>query len=407
MRRRVAVTGGGLVSALGSSWTEALEGLRRGANKVRRMEEWDRFPYMNTRLAAPVDFTPPDLPRKKMRGMGRVAQLALAATDQALRMAGLESSPELDQGCCGVAYGSSAGSVDAMVALYSMLLNGDSREIDATTYLRSMPQTCAANIEVFYGLTGRVITCNTACTSGSMAIGYACESIREGKQEIMIAGGAEELSPADAAVFDTLFAASSRNDIPELTPRAYDLRRDGLVVGEGAGTLILEEYERALDRGAEIYAELVGFGTNADGKHLTQPNRSTMGRVMLLALEDAGLEPGSIGYVSAHGTATKSGDIAESQAVYDVFKRAVPMSTLKNYLGHTLGACGAIEAWVLVNMLREGWFHPNINLSDLDPECAPLDYLTGAGRHLQTEYVMSNNFAFGGINTSLIFRKAM
>jgi len=176
------------------------------------------------------------------------------------------------------------------------------------------------------------------------------------------------------------------------------------VVGEGAGTLILEEYEHAKKRGAKIIAEVSGFGTNIDGTHITQPNSETMGIAMKLALEDSGLDPALIGYVNTHGTATDSGDVAESQATASVFKRPVPVSTLKNYIGHTLGACGAIEAWISIQMMKEKWFCPNINLTELDPRCGDLDYITGSGREIDTEYIMSNNFAFGGINSSLIFR---
>jgi 3-oxoacyl-[acyl-carrier-protein] synthase II len=337
--------------------------------------------------------------------MGRVALLALAATDSAVSMAGLAESPEFSGGRFGVAYGSSIGSIEPIMDFYSMLVSKTMQKMTATTYIRAMPQTCAANIEVFYGLTGRLITTNTACTSGSMAIGLAYEAISGGKQDIMIAGGAEELSEVDAAIFDTLFAASTRNDAPELTPAAYDIKRDGLVVGEGAGTLILEEYGHALNRGAKIYAELVGFGANTDGTHITQPNRATMAEAMRLALRDAELESGAIGYVNTHGTATGAGDIAESWATHDVFQRAIPASTLKGYIGHTLGACGAIEAWISINMMNDRWFIPNLNLRELDPQCAPLGYITGDGRNIDTQYIMSNNFAFGGINTSLIFKR--
>jgi 3-oxoacyl-[acyl-carrier-protein] synthase II len=222
---------------------------------------------------------------------------------------------------------------------------------------------------------------------------------------MMLAGGAEEMNPANAAVFDTLFAASSKNDTPLKTPAAYDKNRDGLVVGEGAGTFVLEEYEHAIRRGAKIIAEIVGFGTNTDGAHITQPNRPTMAIAMKLALESSGLDPSVIGYVNTHGTATDAGDIAESWATADVFQRPIPVSTLKNYIGHTLGACGAIEAWIAINMMREKWFCPNLNLEEFDTRCGPLDYITGSGMEIDTEYLMSNNFAFGGINTSLIFRK--
>jgi 3-oxoacyl-[acyl-carrier-protein] synthase II len=405
MKKRVVITGGSIVSALGSEWPDILAKLKAGKNLVRYMNEWDKYARMNTRLAAPVDFTMPDYPRKKTRGLGRVAKLALVSADKALANAGIDQDdPELKNGRCGIAYGSSMGSVDSIMDFYSMLVMNDLVNMTATTYIKAMPQTCAANIGVFFGLTGRIITTNTACTSSSQAIGFAYETIRQGLQDIMLAGGAEELSPADAAVFDTLFAASSKNETPEKTPAAYDIKRDGLVIGEGAGTMILEEYEHAVKRGAKIIAEIVGFGTNTDGTHITQPNRSTMGIAMKLALEDAQLDPATIAYVNTHGTATDTGDVAESQATADVFQRPVPASTLKSYIGHTLGACGVIEAWIAINMMKEKWFCPNLNLEELDPRCGPLDYITGNGKEIDGEYIMSNNFAFGGINTSLIFR---
>jgi 3-oxoacyl-[acyl-carrier-protein] synthase II len=285
-----------------------------------------------------------------------------------------------------------------------MLINNDVKNISATTYIKAMPQTCAANIAVYFGLTGRIVTTNTACTSSSQAIGFAYEAIRSGYQDLMLAGGGEELSPADVAVFDTLFATSTKNDTPEKTPAAYDKNRDGLVIGEGAGTLILEEYGHAKKRGAKILAELVGFGTNTDGTHITQPNSETMGISMKLALDDADLSPDVIGYVNTHGTATDAGDVAETLATQEVFGRAVPASTLKNYIGHTLGACGVIEAWISINMMKEKWFCPNLNLEEVDPACGQLDYIVGSGRVIDTEYIMSNNHAFGGINTSLIFK---
>jgi 3-oxoacyl-[acyl-carrier-protein] synthase II len=405
MKRRVVITGGAAVSALGNEWPDILKTLKAGKNCIRYMEEWEKFTDMNTRLAAPVDFTMPDYPRKKIRGLGRVGQFALVCTDRALANAGLKTDdPEIKNGRCGIAYGSSMGSIDPLLDFYSMLVLNDVKKITATTYIKAMPQTCAANIGVFFGLTGRVITTNTACTSGSQAIGFAYETIQQGMQDIMIAGGAEELSAMDAAVFDVLFATSTKNDSPEKTPATYDKNRDGLVIGEGAGTVILEEYEHAKKRWANIIAEIVGFGTNTDGTHITQPNRVTQGVVMKLALENAGLDPSAIGYVNTHGTATDTGDVAESWATADVFQRPVPVSTLKSYIGHTLGACGAIEAWISINMMKEKWFCPNLNLKELDPACGPLDYITGNGREIDTEYIMSNNFAFGGINTSLIFR---
>lgn len=221
----------------------------------------------------------------------------------------------------------------------------------------------------------------------------------------MVAGGAEELCPSEVAVFDTLFAASTRNDEPELTPRPFDANRDGLVIGEGACTLVLEEFEHARARGARIYAELVGFATNCDATHITQPNSKTMRICMEEALRTAGLAPSDIGYLSAHGTATSRGDCAESNATASLFGNRTPVSSLKSFFGHTLGACGSIEAWLAIEMMREGWFSPTINLTDIDPECGELDYITGKERRIDTEFVQSNNFAFGGINTSLIFKR--
>ncbi|MBQ7159042.1 MAG: beta-ketoacyl-ACP synthase [Treponema sp.] len=405
---RVVVTGCGAVSALGNDWHTALKNLKAKKNFVKYMSDWDeKYPLLNTRLAAPIDFEidKKKYPRKQIRGMGRVAQMALVATDNALADSGLLGCEEITQGRTGVAYGSSVGSVDPIMEWYSMHVTNDTSKVGSTTYIKAMPQTCAVNLEIFYHLTGRLIPTNTACTSGSLSIGYAYETIRAGIQDIMIAGGAEEFCAINSATFDILFSTSVKNKTPELTPTAYDVHRDGLVIGEGAGTLILEEYEHAVKRGAKIYAEVVGFGTTTDGSHITSPNRTTVARAIQLAIDDAGISPNDIGYINTHGTATTAGDIAETNATYDVFKRAVPCSTVKNYIGHTLGACGAIESWLTIEMMREGWFLPNINLKEVDPKCAPLDYIMGDGREIHTDYVMNNNFAFGGINTSLIFKR--
>ena len=407
MTRRVVVTGGASVSALGMDDEEVFASLKSLKNRIVRLDSWDVYTRMNTRLACPVPFELPEFPRKKARGAGRVARLALTAVDKALVMSGLrENEALLKSGQVGVAFGSSMGNIASLVDFFEMIKNYDSSGINATSYIRAMPQTCAVNISVFYGLTGRVITTNTACTSGSLSIGQAYEFIKFGMQDVMIAGGADELNPTEAAVFDTLYATSTLNDHPELAPAAYDKNRDGLVIGEGAGALILEEYEHACARGAKIYAEIVGFGSNTDGEHITQPKTETMQIALEKAVRCAGVSPEAIGYVNGHGTATRYGDISETWATYNALnQRSVPLSSLKSYIGHSLGACGAIEAWLAIQMMNRGWFSPNLNLDEVDPECAPLDYITGNGRELDTEYIMSNNFAFGGINTSLIFKK--
>lgn len=404
--KRVAVTGMAGITALGDNWQDIETRLRQGRNAVCRMPDWDRFEGLNTRLGAPVEFAlPAHYPRKTIRSMGRVSLLSVRATEMAMAQAGLLGDPRISSGDAGIAYGSSSGSVEPVRAFGRMLEEGDMAELNATSYVQMMPHTTAVNTALYFGLKGRVIPTSSACTSGSQAIGYACEAIRHGKQKVMLAGGAEELSPASAAVFDLLFATSTRNDRPELTPRPFDKDRDGLVVGEGAATLVLEEYEHARQRGAPILAEIVGFGTNSDGAHITQPEADTMATAIRLALDDAGLPADAIGYVSAHGTATGRGDVAESHATAGVLGSRVPISSMKSYLGHTLGACGAIEAWWAIEMMRRNWFAPTVNLNVPDPACAMLNHVTGTGLDLETRYVMSNNFAFGGINTSLIFAK--
>jgi 3-oxoacyl-[acyl-carrier-protein] synthase II len=268
-----------------------------------------------------------------------------------------------------------------------------------------MSHTCAVNIALYFGLTGRLLPTASACTSGSQGIGYAYESIKYGLQDIMIAGGAEELCASQVAVFDTLYATSQSNDHPHLAPRPFDQDRDGLVIGEGACSLILESLDHALARGATIYAEVVGFGTNCDAVHVTQPQADKMQGALQLALADAGCQADDIGYVCAHGTGTVRGDLAESKATYAIFEREVPVSSLKSYFGHTLGACGALESWLAINMMNEGIFMPTVNLENIDSSCAPLDYITHAPRTIDSHYIMSNNFAFGGVNTSLIFKR--
>lgn len=403
--KRVVITGMGGITPLGHDWSTIEPRLRAGRNAVRRMPEWDFFESLNSRLGCPVDdFQIPDWPRKHLRSMGRVAQLAVAASERALRDAGLLDDASIGDGRMGVAYGSSGGSVEPVRVMGRMLETGSMQGVTATSYVQMMAHTTAVNVGVFFGLKGRILPTSSACTSGSQAIGYGYETIQQGKQKLMLCGGAEELSGPGVAVFDTLFATSTRNDEATLTPRPFDRARDGLVVGEGAATLVLEEYEHARARGARIYAEIVGFGCNSDGNHITQPTSETMATAMQLALQDAQLSPDAIGYVSAHGTATDRGDIAESHATAQVLGQRVPVSSMKSYVGHTLGACGALESWWAVQMMREGWFAPTVNLSEPDASCAELDYIVGAGRALKAKYVMNNNFAFGGINTSLVFK---
>ena len=406
--KRVVITGMGGVTALGDQWDQIEAALERGINAVRRVHEWDYIESLHTRLACPLPkfSTPEHYPRKKTRSMGPVSLYAVRASEFALADAGLLDDPSIKDGRMGVAYGSSSGSVEPVRAFGKMLDTGSMSDVTSNSYVQMMPHTTAVNVSLFWDLKGRIVPTSCACASGSQAIGYAYEMIAHGKQTLMLAGGAEELSGPGVAVFDMLYATSTRNDEPQLTPRPFDAARDGLVVGEGAATLVLEEYEHALARGARIHAEVVGFGSNSDGAHITQPTAATMAVAMRQALADAGLPPEAIAYVNAHGTSTDRGDIAESHATAETFGARMPISSLKSYIGHTLGACGAIEAWWTIEMMKRNRYAPTLNLTSVDPACAPLDYIMGEPRNIDAEYVMSNNFAFGGVNTSLIFRRA-
>ncbi len=405
--RRVAVTAMAGFSPIGLNWWEVESALRGRLSGVRYMSEWDVYEGLNTRLGASIrEFElPKHYDRRRMRSMGRVAMLATRSSELALEDAGLIGDPILTSGKTGVAYGSSSGSPSALRELAMMDITHNTDSVKANSYIQMMSHTTAVNVSVFFGICGRLIPTSSACTSGSLAIGAAFETIRQGKQTVMLAGGAEEICASQAAVFDTLFATSTLNDSPTETPRPFDAERDGMVVGEGSATFVLEDLDYAQARGAPICAEILGFGTNSDGQHVTQPTSETMAVAMQLALDDADLAPEAIEYVSAHGTATDLGDIAETHATRATLGRAVPISSLKSYFGHTLGACGSLEAWMTIEMMNRNWFAPTINLNRIDPECAELEYIVDDGRQDQVEHVMCNNFAFGGLNTSLIFRR--
>lgn len=405
--KRVVVTGMAGLSPIGNDVENIFQNLKDNKNGIVYIKEWDKFTELLTKLAAPVKGfeIPEHYSRKQLRSMGRVSLLSTRATELALGQANLLDSTVLTNGTTGVAYGSSTGSTDAIWDFARMRAEGSMKGITATSYVKMMPHTTASNISLFFKTKGRIIPTSSACTSGSQAIGYAYESIKFGKIPVMIAGGAEELCVTEAAVFDVMYAASRLNDTPTLTPKPFDKNRDGLVIGEGAGTLILEDYDHAKARGAKILAEMVGFGCNSNGTHITQPCPDAMEVAIREALKDANLKPESIGYVNAHATATELGDIAESIATYRVFGEKMPISSLKSYMGHTLGASGSLEAWLSIEMMNRDWYSPTVNLETVDSRCGPMDYIMHEGRKINNEYVMSNNFAFGGINTSLIFKR--
>lgn len=405
--RRVVVTGMGIASPLGSTVKSAFDRLKKYENCIEHWDRLDEYERLNTSLGCFVSGfeVPEHFTRKVRRTMGQVSLMATVTAEEALRDAGLLGDDIVANGRTGVSYGSSTGSLDAILDFYSMCIDKEVKLLNSGSYIKMMPQTAAVNISLYFKTHGRLIPTSTACTSGAMGIGYAYEAIKDGYADVMISGGAEEIHPTQVGVFDTLYATSSKNDTPKLTPSPFDKNRDGLVIGEGAGTLILEEYERAKARGAKIYAEIAGFATNTDGTHITNPNKDMMAEVMRQSLNCAGVSANEIGYVNAHGTGTVNGDIAESLATETVFGQNIPISTIKSYTGHTLGACGAIEAILSIEMMNDKWFAPTLNLNELDENCGQLDYIMKEGRIIDTEYVMTNNFAFGGINTSIILKR--
>lgn len=404
--RRVVITGIGITSPIGNSVDEVSDALRHNRSGVKRMDEWAGVEGLATRLAAPCDVDLTEVPKRRTRTMGRVALLSTWATMKALEDAGIAPEEIAGDPRTGLAYGSTSGSMPAFGLFAEKLMHERTTGgIQSNVYLKLMSHTAPANLASFFGIHGRVYTTCSACVSSSQAIGYGYEAIRYGLQDRMLVGGAEECHVSNAVIFDIMFATSRHyNDAPDQAPRPFDAGRDGLVTGEGACTLVLETYESAVARGAHIWAEILGFATNCDGGHMTAPAPEGTQNVMRMSLADAGLTPSDIQYVNAHATSTDIGDVVESQSIEAVLGRNVPVSGTKGYTGHTLGACGSIETAFCIAMMRDGFLAPCRNLVNVDPRCAPLDYIMGAPRYVKTNIVMNNNFAFAGLNTSIILK---
>jgi 3-oxoacyl-[acyl-carrier-protein] synthase II len=403
---RIAVTGMGLASPIGNEPESIVAALRGRQSGVRYMQEWTGREDLQSHVAGLVQGIDLQevIPRKYRRTMGRVAQLATFASGRAIADAGL-TDEMLRSGRVGLAMGSTTGSTAATLDYYATLIQQSMRQNKSTTFMQVMAHTCAANVALTFGVTGRVWGPNSACTSGSQSIGLAFDTLRAGAQDVMICGGAEEAHFTTAAQFDLVGAASrAYNDRPELTPRPFDKKRDGMVVGEGAGILVLERWEHAKARGAKIYAELLSFATTCDGEHITNPSAEGM-RACISRARDAGLSPSDIDYVNAHATGTEAGDPTEAQATALVFGDRVPLSSTKSYTGHTLGACGGIESIFAIQMMRHGFLAPTLHLEEVDPACRG-PWLLDQVIEKRSKIVMNNNFAFGGINTSLVFAAA-
>ncbi len=402
MKRRVAITGVGLLCPIGNSFEAVTAALKGGRSGVRHMTEWDSRSDLNTKVGAPVrDFDERSIPREYRRSMGRLALLAAAAVDQAVADAKLDKAA-LSSGRLGLSIGQTVGSPSALQTFFDTCRDEGFRALKSTTFLQLMNHSASANIALIHGVTGRVWAPASACASASQAIGQGYETVRDGYQDFMICGGSEELHTTTAAVFDIVGGTSRAfNDKPELTPRPFDRKRDGLVVGEAAAVVVLEEWESARKRSASIWGEVLGFATRCDGVHISAPAREGMARTMVEALESAGLSAQDIDYVKAHATGTPLGDATEAKATADVFADRVPVSTTKGHTGHTLAACGSMETIFCLAMMRHRFIAPTLNLEDVDPECAGIRHVREVEERTVSR-VMANNFAFGGVNTSLV-----
>jgi 3-oxoacyl-[acyl-carrier-protein] synthase II len=403
---RVVVSGIGLRSPIGHTYDAMRAGLLEGRSGIRTMKDWDSLDGLRTRVGAPCDgIDINQIPRKYYRTMGRVAVLSALSVRDAVADAGIETDV-IASPACGVAFGSTVGSTAAQEEFLRPILNESTiRGILASTYLQFMSHTCAANIALMFGCKGPVIASCTACTSGSQGVGIAYEQVRFGRVPICLGGGAEELHILHAGIFDIMRATSAGySATPDRTPRPFDRQRDGLVVGEGAACLVLEEYEHAKKRGAKVYAEIIGYGSGCNGTHPTNSDPEGICIAINAALRDAQLAPTDIDHINAHATGTDVGDAAEAEAMHRIFGEQVPISALKGYLSHTLGASGAIESIATIVMMREGFMAVSKNLDEPDPALPRLDHVLGSPRHGPIKVAMNNNFAFGGINTSLVFR---
>ena len=409
MERRVVITAASAITPIGHSKDELVDSLVNGKSGVKKIREDD---LLTNRVESkvfgtvsyPIDF---DFKRKYRKTMGPVAYYACQVVKEVLESAGLEQD-FVSSGRLGVAFGSTHGSPTVQRQIYEHFFSGSEERfsaIGAVDYLKSMVHTTAVNITKMFQITGRVISSSTACTTSSQSIGYGYEAIKYGMQDAMVCGGADEYDTTTVAVFDNLLACSTEyNHTPHLTPRPFDTKRDGLVVGEGAGAVLLEEYERAKKRGANILGEVMGFWCGNTGGDLILPNMDGIRETIVQGLKNAGLEPGDVDFVSAHATATKMGDVAESMAIGNVYGKGPLVTGLKSYMGHTMGSCGVIETIIALYMMEKGFIAPTLNLENIDERCAMIRHVQEL-RETPVNIASIQNFAFGGVNTSLFLRK--
>jgi len=408
--RRVVVTGLGLICAVGNTAEEVWRNLHAGQSGVRRITQFDATDFA-CRIAADVkNFDPLNfIEKKELKKMARFIQLALAATDEAMNMSGLKITTE-NATRVGVHIGSGIGGFDVIEREHSALLAGGPRKISPFFIPSAIVNLAAGQVSIRWGAKGPNEATCTACTTSAHSIGDAMKIVARGDADVMIAGGSEAaITPMGIGGFAAMRALSTRNDEPEKSSRPFDAERDGFVVGEGAGILILEELDHARRRDAKIYAELVGYGMSADAYHITQPAEGGEGayRVMVNTLKDAGVGPEAVSYVNAHGTSTPLGDRLETMAIKAAFgehAKKLAVSSTKSMTGHVLGGAGGIEAGITVLALRDQCVPPTINQENPDPEC-DLDYVPNKARKAHLEYALTNSFGFGGTNGCLLFKR--
>jgi len=408
--RRVVVTGIGLICGVGNTTDEVWRGLLAGKSGVATITLFDATNFASQIAAEVKNFDPLNfIEKKEIKKMGRFIHLAIAAADEAMKASGLEVTPELSTRV-GVHIGSGIGGFDVIEREHSNLLNGGPRKISPFFIPASIVNLAAGHVSIRFNAKGPNEATCTACTSSAHSIGDAYKIISRCDADVIIAGGTEAaITPMGVGGFASMRALSTRNDAPEKASRPWDQARDGFVIGEGAGILILEELEFARRRGARILAEVVGYGMSADANHITQPAPEGEGgyRVMMNAMHDAKLQPEQIQYVNAHGTSTDIGDRLESMAIKRAFgehAKKLAVSSTKSMTGHLLGGAGGLEAGITVLALRDQILPPTVNLENPDPEC-DLDYVPNHARRAEVEYAASNSFGFGGTNGCLIFKR--
>jgi 3-oxoacyl-[acyl-carrier-protein] synthase II len=408
MKRRVVITACSAITPIGYDKTEIIDSLTSGRSGVSPLRDDGLLTkHIHSHVFGSVDYPIEfGFKRQHTKTMGPVAYYACQVAKDVLESSGL-SQEFITSGRLGVAFGSTHGSPTVQRDIYKTFFNElDSKfsSIGAVDYLRSMVHTTAVNITKMFGITGRIIASSTACTTSSQSIGYGYEMIKYGMQDAMICGGADEYDTTTVAVFDNLLACSVKyNDSPSSTPRPFDAGRDGLVVGEGGGAVLLEEYEAAKKRGATIIGEIIGFSCNNNGGDLILPNLDGITATLRIALEDAGISPEDVDFISAHATATKMGDVIEAQAIDTVYGNGPLVTGLKSYMGHTMGTCGVIELILTLYMMEKGFIAPTLNLENVDERCSMLRH-TPELTETKTNIAAIQNFAFGGVNTCLLVK---